>query len=963
MRYVYTVAASLLLGLWLAPVARATHLRAGEIVAVRDPQNPFRYCFLLTTYTDNVGGSQANMAQADVTFFFGDGTSAVAPRENGPAGTPIGNETSVNRYYVCHVFPGNGLFTVSVGIQNRNSDVVNLGPGSSSEIEFFVRTTILVNAQLGFNSTPVLQNPPLDQACVGQRFVHNPAAFDTDGDSIAYRITTPSRFSGNQGVGSFIGGYQEPTAVNPASLNEARNAPATFSINALNGDLVWDAPGGPRIGEYNVAFVVEEWRNGSKISETVRDMQIVVKDCANRRPQLVLPNDTCVEAGYRFTNVLIRATDPDGHPITLTSDTTSSGVYGPDFPAPLATFLPDRPQPQPSPASGRFNWQTACEHVRQQPYDVLFKAEDNPPPPGANNRLADLKTWRITVVAPRPRNLRAAPNPATKSVTLRWDSYLCQRPGAEILIWRKAGCGYVPGPCERGLPASSGYQVVGRVPASATTFTDTNGGKGLDRGVVYSYRISVQYVLPAGGASLASEEACVDLPLQVPVITNVTVDKTNRGNASDGEITVKWTRPSALDQSVYLGPYAYRLYRADGLTGTNYTALTGNLPADLSGGQADTVYTDRGLNTRDASYRYRLEFYFTSGSRLTLLDTTTSASSVRLDSLPAINAIDLSWQAIVPWSNDNQTHRVYRESRTQPGVFNLIAEVPVQGPPTYRYRDDGVDRFVADGNQSVSLSADSLYCYKVETVGSYGNVRIPSPLRNFSQEICATPRDTVRPCPPQLSIDTLICRAYGNNDETPEVCAGPYTNQLRWTYPEQNAQGIRCKEPVKYNLYYTRYEGETFALVATITGAPPAKLFDHQGLTSYAGCYYVTAVDRSGNESQPSNTVCKDNCPYYELPNVFTPNGDTRNETFRPYECPQFVESVNVIIYNRWGKKVFESDRNVFIDWNGRLGTNEDTQGKELSTGVYYYLAKVKFQRLRRQDEVQTLKGWVNILR
>ncbi len=82
---------------------------------------------------------------------------------------------------------------------------------------------------------------------------------------------------------------------------------------------------------------------------------------------------------------------------------------------------------------------------------------------------------------------------------------------------------------------------------------------------------------------------------------------------------------------------------------------------------------------------------------------------------------------------------------------------------------------------------------------------------------------------------------------------------------------------------------------------PPA-FYVHGNLPHHAGCYYVTAVDRSGNEC-PSNTVCKDNCPYYELPNVFTPNGDGSNDLFTPFPCPRFVQSVSFVVHNRWGRK------------------------------------------------------------
>ncbi|MDJ1481143.1 gliding motility-associated C-terminal domain-containing protein, partial [Cytophagaceae bacterium YF14B1] len=133
-------------------------------------------------------------------------------------------------------------------------------------------------------------------------------------------------------------------------------------------------------------------------------------------------------------------------------------------------------------------------------------------------------------------------------------------------------------------------------------------------------------------------------------------------------------------------------------------------------------------------------------------------------------------------------------------------------------------------------------------------------------------------------------------------------------------------------------------------------------LTSFAGCYYVTVVDRSGNESAPSNIVCQDNCPYYALPNVITPTlPDFQNDLFKPYPCPRFVESVKFSVYNRWGRKVYETNESIYINWSGRIGSGENTLPEIVSSGVYYYLAEVKFIRLKRKDEIVKIKGWIQV--
>src|SRR5690606_20986793 len=128
-------------------------------------------------------------------------------------------------------------------------------------------------------------------------------------------------------------------------------------------------------------------------------------------------------------------------------------------------------------------------------------------------------------------------------------------------------------------------------------------------------------------------------------------------------------------------------------------------------------------------------------------------------------------------------------------------------------------------------------------------------------------------------------------------------------------------------------------------------------------CYYITAVDRSGNESEPSNIVCVENCPSYNLPNAFTPNGDGVNETFMAFDnpfaqCPRFVLGVEIFIVNRWGVEVFSynslesSENDIFIRWNGT-----DKNGNELPAGTYYYSGTAVFDVLDPALKEQSLKG------
>ena len=79
--------------------------------------------------------------------------------------------------------------------------------------------------------------------------------------------------------------------------------------------------------------------------------------------------------------------------------------------------------------------------------------------------------------------------------------------------------------------------------------------------------------------------------------------------------------------------------------------------------------------------------------------------------------------------------------------------------------------------------------------------------------------------------------------------------------------------------------------------------------------------------------MCTENCPQYELPNIFTPNGDDKNDLLQPIKN-RYVKSIALTVYNRWGNKVFSTD-DPQINWNGK------SDGKKLSDGVYFYVCTV----------------------
>ncbi|PRY28577.1 hypothetical protein CLV58_12956, partial [Spirosoma oryzae] len=583
-------------------VTQATHVRAGEITTRRLSATSLSYEVTLTVYFDERTGAPAARDANSYTFCFGDGTTEVVNRTL-PIRFINGRTSSINIYRTVHTFPGPNPYTISVQIANRNAGTINLPPPAASDnLTFFVSTTILIAPNLGLNSTPIMLNPPLDSARVGQRFCHNPAAFDADGDSLGYRLSRPQEGLPNSCRSRFIAAYQDPTVY--STTNESGGAP-TFTIDAKTGQLCWDAPN--REGQFNFAFIVEEWRNGVKIGEVTRDMQIVVVAQPNRRPQIE-GTSLCVEAGTLIQQP-ITATDPDGQRVIINAfgGPLNALADGSPLPAGLSISpeyarLINGGTALAQPGTATFYWQTNCNQVRNQPYDITLKASDVPP--RGITTLVSFATLSVRIIAPAVRNLsgRASALAGGRAIQLNWAAYTCGRivdvglgpDTTQLIVYRREGtCSNIPSvSCTTGAPAGLGFVEVGRVPFTTTTFTDTTA---LRRGVTYSYIIVARNPgdVNNGGLSLPSQQTCLELPRLTPVITQVTVDSTNE---TRGRITLRWARPLDLRPGDLGGPYQYRIQRATGLSGTNFTTIA-SITTNLDRSVVDTVYVDQGSST------------------------------------------------------------------------------------------------------------------------------------------------------------------------------------------------------------------------------------------------------------------------------------------------------------------------------------------------------------------------------
>ena len=964
--------------------AKATHIRAGEIRVELIDENSRTYRFIFVGYRDTESG----ILFGGGIFDFGDGSDALRlSREvDLQSAQNISPVLVREEFEIVHSYSAPGTYTVSYTEENRNARIANMS--NSVSTPFHVESQFQIDPIIGANNSPILTVPPVDDGLFGVSFIHNPGAFDPDGDSLSYRLILPEQDRDLE-----VADYQFPNdpefylnSFNTA--NEAGTAPPSFSINT-NGDLIWDAPGNffnldgtecppgsDNCAEYNVAIIIEEWRNvgdsALRVGFVVRDMQIVISDGDNQKPELQIPDPICVEAGTEVMESIF-GSDPDNHQVFLEAfggpfEINAPATYTPEETLDDATLRPIPPYLQPSPGELIFNWSTVCGHVRALPYSVQFKVTDFPFVQVGNQlrpigpTLVDLDSWEITVVGPAPQGVAASAVSST-ATSLSWEPYSC--PNAEtIQIWRRVGeFPFEADDCLVGIPDSSGYELIANIGLDSAdqnpSFLDNDGGSGLTPGAKYCYRLVATFPSPGGGVSYASEEVCVIMAPQGPVITNVDVAATSE----EGEIIVQWTPPIGVNPDQFPPPYAYNLFRLDN---PNFEGE----PLLVESNITDTFFIDTGINTFLRGFSYQVALF---DANNTFVDTSAHASSVRLELEPAIGGIGMGWSADVPWSlniPEYPFHYIYRDNVLEEDLTELVLIDSVAiAPEGFFYFDDG--RFNSD-----SLQEDREYCYFVTTLGSYDNQpTIPEPLINRTQIQCAQPRDTVPPCQP-LALrlnEEFECESVFARIPQGSGTFNDFRNEIFWEIDE--SQACEASDLVGYNIYFSPTGlDEDYELIANVIDL----FFLHEGLTSFKGCYRVAALDRSGNESILSEEVCADNCPNFVLPNVFTPNNDGRNDFFTPFfssasapipefdnsNCPLFVERVVLSIFDRNGKTLFDYDSQedtesgILINWDGR--TND---GRELPAGVYFYSAEVTFDVLETSDDQELFNGWVQILK
>ncbi|KAA9325977.1 gliding motility-associated C-terminal domain-containing protein [Adhaeribacter soli] len=213
----------------------------------------------------------------------------------------------------------------------RNLAVQNIIDPQGSGTVFYAEFPRVTAGGTSFvNSSPEFPPIPPEYLCAGQPYQVSMAAIDADGDSLVYELSEPLK--GNSSAASpiltahFPAPYSRVDWMPGFGLNAMIQGTPALRINSRTG-LLSVTPA--TAGLFVFAFKCSEYRNGVKIGEVRRDVQVKINNCpTNDSPtvQVDLPDRTDV---YKEGDTLmvteatkfcypVRFSDPDiGQQVTV----------------------------------------------------------------------------------------------------------------------------------------------------------------------------------------------------------------------------------------------------------------------------------------------------------------------------------------------------------------------------------------------------------------------------------------------------------------------------------------------------------------------------------------------------------------------------------------------------------------------------------------------------------------------
>ncbi|HEU5291827.1 MAG TPA: gliding motility-associated C-terminal domain-containing protein, partial [Cyclobacteriaceae bacterium] len=190
---------------------------------------------------------------------------------------------------------------------------------------------------------------------------------------------------------------------------------------------------------------------------------------------------------------------------------------------------------------------------------------------------------------------------------------------------------------------------------------------------------------------------------------------------------------------------------------------------------------------------------------------------------------------------------------------------------------------------------------------------------------------------------TFGCTVYSDTLAAPSGALDTISVAKNVSFPESPTGSVRVKIQESGAEPYEAWLVETgIPVTDTLTAVRNPVNFEVNFTSLAAATYELFIEDAAGCRKAYSIVLPFDSNIF--IPNVFTPNGDDKNETFYVRNLPESGSKLSIT--NRWGKEVYSSNNyNPSNLWDG--GSSPD--------GVYYYRLQI--------NGGGTYTGWVEIVR
>lgn len=362
--------------------AAANHIAGGDFTVRHVEGNTFEATLILyrdcdgnlvidNTITIAVFDALTDEALTNLSFVMGNPVSEIIPLENSCYDTGLCVESQTYTQTITLPDNPNGYY-LSWERCCRNELALNVTAASQSMV-----FTVQVADPALQNSSPEFLPYPSDAfLCVNGEAEINFGATDVDGDSLVYSMIAPLR-------GNFTGPGVPPPIYGPGSGPRpypGLNYTAGYSLeDPVGGEmpLTLDPATGVAVaqplntGFYSLSVKVEEFRDGVKIGEVIREVQVAALVC-----EIDLPSEIFTPDGDTVFDVLanipwcieIEVTDPnvgDSLFVTASGELFDGTVQPQAVFADVATI---------STVVQDLCWQPLCHNVRDEPYVVTLTA-------------------------------------------------------------------------------------------------------------------------------------------------------------------------------------------------------------------------------------------------------------------------------------------------------------------------------------------------------------------------------------------------------------------------------------------------------------------------------------------------------------------------------------------------------------------------------------------------------------